>query len=109
MTDEQALNTLKGAKTSFGRRNGKTIFQSIIFEAEMHAINALEEKVKGAPENNQTFTVFIYSEDDMYSGGGYTECDNCKHRFSNAGFPMIHDAKYCPDCGAKVLKEEKND
>lgn len=48
-------------------------------------------------------TVFRYFKNKIYSGGGYTECDNCKQRFSNTGFPMIHDAKYCPECGAKVI------
>ena len=57
----------------------------------------------GTEEIIPLVTVFSYFKDEMYSGGGYTECDNCKQRFSNTGFPMIHDAKYCPECGARIL------
>lgn len=50
MTDKQALDILKSTKMTYGRRNGKTIFQSLLMEAMCHAVKALEEKVEKETE-----------------------------------------------------------
>ena len=95
MTNEEAIEILKAGAPY------NAIYRAAL-DLVIGAKGCEEERVN----SGRAMTVFKYSEDEMYSGGGYTECDNCGQRFSNAGFPMIHDAKYCPDCGAKVLKGE---
>lgn len=54
MTDKQALDILKSTKMTYGRRNGKTMFQSLLFEAMGNAVKALEEKVEKEAENGNT-------------------------------------------------------
>ena len=39
-------------------------------------------------------------DDAYYAGGGYWECSCCKWHISN--FIFIEDARYCPNCGAKM-------
>jgi hypothetical protein len=34
MTDKQALDVIKSTKMTIGRQNGKTMFQSLLMEAE---------------------------------------------------------------------------
>ncbi len=54
MTDKQALDVIKSTKMTIGRQNGKTIFQSLLFEAMAHAVIALEEKVEKEESNGNT-------------------------------------------------------
>lgn len=54
MTDKQALDVIKSTKITIGRQNGKTIFQSLLFEAMSHAVIALEEKVEKEELNGNT-------------------------------------------------------
>lgn len=43
-------------------------------------------------------------DDAHYAGGGYWECSCCKWHISN--FIFIEDARYCPNCGAKMVNED---
>ena len=45
-------------------------------------------------------------DDAYYAGGGYWECSCCKWHISN--FIFIEDARYCPNCGAKMDEVDKN-
>ena len=92
MTDKEALETLKSVKTVIARGSGKTEFQSIIFEAEMHALKALEEKVNNADTGewvrNQTNDKIV--------------CSKCRKNALCDGV-VICRSNYCPSCGIKML------
>lgn len=45
------------------------------------------------------------SLDDQYEG--MFKCSGCKtEQYFGAGYPSYYDGSYCPNCGAKMDKEE---
>lgn len=42
----------------------------------------------------------------VYKGGGYTECSNCKYKFSIGAYFEAETWKYCPECGARMKGDE---
>lgn len=45
-------------------------------------------------------------EDDVYHGGGYTECSVCGQRYSWGGYFEANEFRYCPRCGHRMEVEE---
>lgn len=62
MTDKQALDVLRSTKMTIGRQNGKTMFQSLIWEAIAHAVKALEEKVEKETETEDLNDIWLNIE-----------------------------------------------
>ena len=45
---------------------------------------------------------WIEKEDDVYHGGGYTECSVCGQRYSWSGYFEANGFRYCPRCGHRM-------
>lgn len=45
---------------------------------------------------------WIDKEDPDYSGGGYSECQNCGARFSWGAYHEPQEFRHCPTCGRRM-------
>ena len=50
---------------------------------------------------------WVYADDIDYSGKGYTECTNCRMRYSWGCYLDVDEFYYCPHCGARMEMEGK--
>ena len=44
-----------------------------------------------------------------YMGGAYCECSQCNYKFAVGAYFEPDEWDYCPNCGAKMEGEKKND
>lgn len=65
MTDKEALETLDSLKMRVGRSGGKTIFQTIVYEAFAHAYIALKEKIVNASIGGETVVLSVHEHEKL--------------------------------------------
>lgn len=49
---------------------------------------------------------WIDKEDPDYSGGGYSQCENCGAKFSWGAYHEPQEFRHCPMCGHRMEVEE---
>ena len=54
----------------------------------------------------ETPAKWIYKKDPDYSGGGYSQCENCGARFSWGAYHEPQEFRHCPMCGHRMEVEE---
>ena len=84
-----------------------------LFQASNDELRKAEDRIKQLPSAQQdTPTVtyglgkWIEKEDDVYHGGGYTECSVCGQRYSWGGYFEANEFRYCPRCGHRMEVQE---
>lgn len=54
----------------------------------------------------ETPAKWIDKKDPDYSGGGYSQCENCGARFSWGAYHEPQEFRHCPMCGHRMEVEE---
>lgn len=50
---------------------------------------------------------WLIEHDDEWAGGGCVRCSRCAYAYSFGGYIDAEEFRYCPNCGAKMERDEE--
>lgn len=81
-------------------------YTTAIIANDVQTIVQLPSAQQDTPTVTYGLGKWIEKEDDVYHGGGYTECSVCGQRYSWGGYFEANEFRYCPRCGHRMEVEE---